>query len=59
MINSPPKQLSKKLDSVIQKLEFSSLKKELNFNFSTPSLHLLQSSNKKFFSIKKISTIMI
>ena len=49
MINSPPKQLSKKLDSVIQKLEFSSLKKELNFNFSTPSLHLLQSSNKKFF----------
>ena len=31
MINSPPKQAMKKYDSLIQKFEFSSLKKEFNW----------------------------
>ena len=49
MINSPPKQAMKKYDSLIQKFEFSSLKKEFNFNFSSPSIQLMQSSNKKYY----------
>ena len=49
MINSPSKQVTKKFDSIIKNLEFSSLKKEFNFNFSSPSIKLLQSSDKKIF----------
>ena len=49
MINSPSKQYPKKFDSIMKNFEFSSLKKEFNFNFSSPSIQLLQSSNKKFF----------
>ena len=49
MINSPAKQVSKNYDSLIKKFELGSLKKEFNLNLSSPSLQLLQSSNKKFF----------
>ena len=49
MINSPPKEALKKYDSLIQKFEFSSLKKEFNFNFPSPSIQLMQSSNKKYY----------
>ena len=50
MINSPSKQALKKYDSLIQKFEFSSLKKDFNFNFSSPqSIQLMQSSSKKYF----------
>ena len=49
MINSPSKQVSKRFDSIIKNFEFSSLKKEFNFNFPSPSIKLFQSSNKKLF----------
>ena len=49
MINSPTKQVCKKFDSIIKNFEFSSLKKEFNFSFPSPSLQLMQSSNKKIF----------
>ena len=49
MINSPSKQVCKKFDSIIKNFEFSSLKKEFNFSFPSPSLQLMQSSNKKIF----------
>ena len=49
MISSPSKQVGKKFDSIIKNLGFSSLKKEFNFNFTSPSIKLLQSSDKKLF----------
>ena len=49
MINSPSKQVQKKFENIFKNFEFSSLKKEFNFNLTPPSIQLLQSSNKKFF----------
>ena len=50
MINSPSKQVCRRFDSIIKNFEFSSLKKEFNFSFPSPSLQLMQSSNKKIFN---------